>query len=241
MKSSKNKKINRLFKRLMKLVLISLAVFIGTSVLFVVTYKIIDPPFTPIMVIRIYEGWFEARNITIHKDWADYEEISPNFFKAVIASEDGKFFQHNGFDWQAIERAYKYNKLHKGKKKQGASTISMQTAKNVFLWHGRVYLRKALEAYFTVLIEWIWGKRRILEVYANVIEFGEGIYGIEEASERFFGKPASKLTSHETALLAAVLPNPRRWSPIEPTNYIRKRAATIQERMKAVHLPKFNK
>ena len=220
----------------MKLFLISLAVFIISSLVFVISTKFVNPPFTPIMVIRIFEGWFDGRNITIHKDWVDYNEISPNFFKAVIASEDGKFFQHNGFDWQAVERAYKYNKLHNGRKKQGASTISMQTAKNVFLWHGRVYLRKALEAYFTVLIEWIWGKQRILEVYANVIEFGEGIYGVEEASERFFGKQAIKLTPKEASLLAAVLPNPRRWSPIEPTRYIRKRAYNIRQRMRAVHL-----
>ena len=238
MKSSKNNKIKLQLRRLLKFSGIAAAVFVVSSVLFVTVYKFIDPPFTPIMVIRIYEGWFDGRNITIHKDWVDYNEISPNFFKAVIASEDGKFFQHSGFDWQAIERAYKYNKRHKGRKKQGASTISMQTAKNVFLWHGRVYLRKALEAYFTVLIEWIWGKQRILEVYANVIEFGEGIYGVEEAAERFFGTSAANLSPREAVLLTAVLPNPRRWSPDAPTNYIRKRAATIRERMRAVHLPR---
>ncbi len=220
----------------MKLILISLAVFIISSLVAVVATKFVNPPFTPIMVIRIFEGWFDGRNITIHKDYVGYDEISPNFFRAVIASEDKKFYRHNGFDWQAIDRAYKYNKIHKGRKKLGASTISMQTAKNVFLWHGRVYLRKALEAYFTVLIEWIWGKQRILEVYANVIEFGEGIYGVEEASKRFFGKPAIKLTPKEASLLAAVLPNPRRWSPIQPTRYIKKRANNIRQRLRAIPL-----
>lgn len=218
--------------------MISAAVFIVSSFLIVGIFKFIDPPFSPIMVIRIYEGWFEGRNITIHKDWVDYDEISPRFFRAVIAAEDAKFLRHSGFDWKAIENAQRYNKARKGKKKRGASTISMQTAKNAFLWHGRVYVRKGFEAYFTLLIEWIWGKKRILEVYANIIEFGEGIYGVEEASQRFFGKSAAKLTNRQAALLAAVLPNPRRWTPSAPTNYINKRAGNIQARMKSIGLPK---
>ncbi len=190
------------------------------------------------MIIRLFEGWFEGKNVGIKKEWSSYDEISKNVFRAVVSGEDAKFMRHNGFDWDAIESARRYNKARKGRKLRGASTISMQTAKNAFLWHGRNYLRKALEAYFTVLIEFIWGKKRILEVYVNIIEFGEGIYGVQSASKHFFNKDASQLTSREAALLAAVLPNPRRWSPDNPTPYIEKRVAFIQGRMGSVVIPK---
>lgn len=218
--------------------MISVGLFLGSSVLIVGIYRYVAPPFTPIMVIRIFEGWFEGRNITIHKKWVSYDEISPNVFRAFIASEDGRFMRHSGIDWDAVKTAQRYNEIHKGRKKRGASTITMQTAKNTFLWHGRVYVRKGLEIYFTKLIEWIWGKKRIIEVYANIIEFGEGIYGVEAASQRFFNKPASKLTKREAALLTAVLPNPRRWSPAAPTNYIQRRVNSIMGRMGGVAIPK---
>jgi len=237
-KSKSNNRFTGIIFRLGKLLLISAGVFILSSFLIVGVFKYVNPPFTPIMVIRIFEGWFEGRNITIHKNWESYDNISPHFFRAVISAEDAKFMRHNGFDWKAIENAKRYNELRKGKKKRGASTISMQTAKNAFLWHGRVYVRKGFEAYFTLLIEWIWGKKRILEVYGNIIEFGEGIYGVEEASQRFFGKSAATLTKHQAALLAAVLPNPRRWSPDRPTKYIIKRAGFIKGRMNSIALPK---
>lgn len=227
-----------MLKKTLRIVLVSVCLFLGSSVLIVAIYRYVPPPFTPIMVIRIFEGWFEGRNISIHKNWVPYDEISPKVFRAFIASEDAKFMRHSGFDWDAVEVAKRYNEIHKGKKKRGASTITMQTAKNSFLWHGRVYVRKGLEAYFTKLIEWIWGKKRILEVYANIIEFGEGIYGVEAASQHFFNKPASKLTKREAALLTAVLPNPRRWSPALPTNYILKRVDAIMDRMNSVAIPK---
>ena len=227
-----------MIRKFFKVLFISIAIFFGSSLSIVLLYKFIPPPFTPIMVIRIFEGWFEGNNVSIDKSWVSYDDISPNFFRAVISGEDAKFLKHIGFDWQAIETARKYNEQLKGRKMRGASTISMQTAKNAFLWHGRVYVRKALEAYFTVLIEFIWGKKRILEVYANIIEFGDGIYGVEAASKRFFGKSAKYLSKREAALLAAVLPNPRRWSPADPTSYIEGRVNFIEGRMGGIALPK---
>ncbi|ROL59368.1 monofunctional biosynthetic peptidoglycan transglycosylase [Bacteroidetes/Chlorobi group bacterium MS-B_bin-24] len=212
--------------------------FLVSSIAIVVVYKFVPPPITPIMIIRQFEGWFEGKNIGIRKEWVPYEKISKNVFRAVVSAEDAKFMFHKGFDWEAIKAARRYNELRKGQKLRGASTISMQTAKNAFLWHGRNYVRKALEAYFTVLIEYIWGKKRIIEVYVNIIEFGEGIYGVQAAAEVFFHKNASELTQRESALLAAVLPNPRRWSPIAPTPYIEKRVAFIQGRMNSVVIPK---
>lgn len=212
--------------------------FFLSSIGIVVLYRFVNPPITPMMIIRMFEGWFEGKNIGIKKKWVPYEKVSKNVFRAVVSAEDAKFMSHNGFDWDAIESALRYNEARKGKKLRGASTISMQTAKNVFLWHGRNYVRKALEAYFTVLIELIWGKRRILEVYVNVIEFGEGIYGVQSAAKIFFHKDASQLNSKESALLAAVLPNPRRWSPLSPTSYIEKRVEFIQGRMWSVVIPK---
>ncbi|MGQ9819546.1 MAG: monofunctional biosynthetic peptidoglycan transglycosylase [Candidatus Kapaibacteriales bacterium] len=215
-----------------------IAYFFLTSIGIVVLYRFLNPPVTPIMIIRMFEGWFEGKNIGIKKEWVPYEEISKNVFRAVISAEDAKFMFHKGFDWDAIESARRYNEARKGKKLRGASTISMQTAKNVFLWHGRNYVRKALEAYFTLMIELIWGKKRILEVYVNVIEFGEGIYGVQSAAKNFFRKDVSQLNARESALLAAVLPNPRRWSPLSPTPYIERRVDFIQGRMNSVVIPK---
>lgn len=222
----------------MKYFFMAMAGFIVISVVYVAITKYINPPITPLMLMRPIEGVIEGKSIGINKNWVSYDEISPNFFRAVISSEDGKFLRHDGFDRKAIKAAQRYNEIHKGKKKRGASTISMQTAKNTFLWHGRNYLRKGLEVYFTVLIEAVWGKKRILEVYANVIEFGEGIYGVEAASQTFFNKPALKLTKRQAALLAAVLPNPRRWSPAKPTAYINRRVSWISGRMRSIALPK---
>jgi len=212
--------------------------FFLSSIAIVVLYKFVPPPITPIMIIRQFEGWFEGKNIGIRKQWVPFEKISKNVFRAVVSAEDAKFMFHKGFDWDAIQAARRYNELRKGRKLRGASTISMQTAKNAFLWHGRNYVRKALEAYFTVLIEYIWGKKRIIEVYVNIIEFGEGIYGVQSAAEVYFRKNASELTQREAALLAAVLPNPRRWSPVAPTPYIERRVAFIQGRMNSVVIPK---
>lgn len=212
--------------------------FVVLSVVSVFIFKYIPFPFTPLMPMRVVEGWFDGRSVGIDKSWKSYDEISPNFFRALLSGEDAKFMKHDGFDWKAIEAAKRYNEKNQGKKLRGASTVSMQTAKNAFLWQGRNYVRKALEAYFTVLIEKIWGKKRILEVYANIVEMGDGIYGVEAASRKYFNKSARDLTAGEAALIAAVLPNPRRWSPASPTSYIQRRAGFIQGRMKSIAIPK---
>lgn len=212
--------------------------FIIGSVLLVALYMIVNPPFTPLMIIRMVEGQFSGKSVGITKEWKDYDDISPNVFKALMAGEDAKFMTHSGFDWKAIDRAKKINEQRKGKRLIGASTISMQTSKNVFLWQGRNYIRKGLEAYFTVLIEALWGKKRILEVYANSIEWGNGIYGVEAASQAYFGKSSAKLSNREAALLAAIVPNPRRWSAAKPSSYIQKRASMIQARLGGISAPK---
>lgn len=159
------------------------------------------------------------------RDWVRLKNISPAMVQAVVASEDNNFLEHYGIDFEAVKKARELNK--KRKRLIGASTISQQTAKNVFLWPDRTWLRKGLEVYFTGLIEIFWGKRRIMEVYLNVIEMGDGIYGVEMASQRYFHKPASSLTRPEAALIAAVLPNPRRWSPAAPTAYIQRKQQRI--------------
>lgn len=208
------------------------------SLVMVGVYKFVPPPVTPLMLIRVVEGVFAGKTVGIDKHWVPFEDISPNFFRAVVSSEDARFMKHGGIDWKAVEQAKKYNAAHKGEKVRGASTISMQTAKNVFLWNGRNYVRKAFEAYFTYLIEAVWGKKRIIEVYANVIEMGDGLYGIEAASQKYFDKPAKNLSKREAALIAAVLPNPRRWCPASPTAYINKRVGFITGRMNSVSIPK---
>lgn len=224
----------KLIKKIFKWTFSLIIGFLLFSLLWVVAYKFINPPITLHMFFRLFEGY------GIDKEWKDYEEISPYFFKACIGGEDGRFMTHEGVDWKAVEDAKKYNERNAGKKKRGASTITMQTAKNAFLWQGRNYVRKAMEVYFTYLIEYFWGKKRILEVYANIVELGEGVYGVEAASQKFFHKPAINLTSREAALIAAVLPNPIRWSPAAPTAYIEKRVAFIQGRM-GVAIPKRSK
>lgn len=171
------------------------------------------------------------------KEWVGLDKISPLVALAVITSEDQKFEEHAGFDFEAIEKAQKYNERKKGKKVKGASTISQQTAKNVFLWPTRSYIRKGFEVYFTFLIEVIWSKERIMEVYLNVIEMGNGIYGIEAASQYYFHKPALKINSSEAALIAACLPNPLKWSPAKPTAYILKKQRWILRHMNWMEKP----
>ncbi len=188
--------------------------FFAISVVWVLLYKFINPPVTYLMVERGFEG----KDWKLEKKWKDFDELSMNLKKAAIAGEDSRFMSHHGFDFEAMEKAYQKNQ--KGQKIRGGSTISQQTAKNVFLWPGRSYIRKGFEAYFTFLIELLWSKKRILEVYLNVVEMGDGIYGAEMASQTYFNKPAAKLSKSQAALIVAVLPNPRRWSPAKPTSYI---------------------
>jgi len=181
------------------------------------------------MLIRCAEQVKSGERLTLKKEWTPISRISKNLQHAVIVSEDQNFLKHNGFDFDAIEKAVKYNENHE--RKRGASTISQQTAKNVFLWPGRNCLRKGLEAYFTFLIEICWSKERILEVYLNVIETGNGIYGAEAASQLYFHKSAEELSKGESALIAASLPNPRKYSVSNPGPYMRSRAALIAGRI----------
>jgi monofunctional biosynthetic peptidoglycan transglycosylase len=199
--------------------------FFGLSVFFVILYKFVPVPFTPLMVIRVIENKVAGKENYFSHDWEPIENISTNLQKAVIASEDGTFLTHNGFDFTAMQKAYKNNE--RGRRIKGGSTISQQTAKNVFLWQGRSYLRKGLEAYFTVLIELIWGKERIMEVYLNSIEMGNGVYGAQAATQHWYGKDATSLTKIQAAGIAAILPNPRKYSAISSSSYINKRKSKI--------------
>ena len=227
--------ISKIFKFIKKLILY----FLGISIGLVVLFKFIPVPFTPLMFIRSVENIGTDNKVTWKHDWVSIDEISIHIQKAVIASEDGKFTAHNGFDVKAIEKAYKDNK--KGKRIKGGSTISQQTAKNVFLWQGRSYVRKGLEAYFTVLIEFIWGKERIMEVYLNSIEMGNGVYGIESASQHWFNKSAKNLTKSEAAAIAAILPNPRKFKAKNGSTYIERRKKTIQRQMNLYTNPQYKK
>ena len=204
--------------------------FFGLSIGLVILYRFVPVPITPLMVIRLFEQAVDPdKDMRLYKDWEPIENISRHAPQAVVAAEDQKFLDHQGFDLEAMKKAWENNK--KGKRIKGASTITQQTVKNVFLWPSRSYIRKGLEAYFTVLVELIWTKERILEVYLNVIEMGDGIYGIEAAAQTFFKKPAAKLTRGQAALIAAVLPNPRRWNPAKPTAYIQGRQTWILRQM----------
>lgn len=199
-----------------------LVLFFGPA-LVIAVYAAVPPPATPLMLIRAVEGY------GISKSWRPLTEISPNLQRAVIAAEDGKFCQHGGFDWEAVDTAIERYKG--GGRVLGASTISMQTAKNLFLWPGRTFIRKGGEAYITVWLETILSKRRILELYLNVIEFGPGLYGAEAAARHYYGVSAGQLSHTQAAQLAAVLPNPLEWRPGNTG-----RAATISARMNNVAL-----
>lgn len=204
--------------------------FLLISVMWAALYAWMPVPITPLMMIRLVQGH------GISKDWVSYDEISPNLPRAVIAAEDSGYCAHHGFEWEAIQNAW--NRNQKSKRIRGGSTISNQTAKNAFLWPDRTYPRKALEYYFTGLIELMWGKKRILEVYLNVVEFGPGIYGAEAAAQAYFKKPASALTRREAALLVAVLPSPLKWSVSKPGPYVRERTGIIMARMMDIPDPK---
>jgi len=203
--------------------------FLVGSISIVLLFKWLPVPFTPLMVIRSIEKKKDGRKLYWKHDWVAIEKITKNIQLAVVCSEDQKFLKHQGFDIKAIEQAYEANK--KGKNIRGASTISQQTAKNVFLWPQRSWLRKGLETYFTFLIELLWSKERILEVYLNSIEMGIDIYGIEAASQYWFNKPASYLTAQEAAAIAAILPNPRNYRANPRTSYIESRKNWIVNEM----------
>ncbi len=196
----------------------------------VLLFAYLPVSYTGVMLERQLDAWLDSKSrYQAQHQWLPLTKISPHLMQAVVAAEDQKFLQHNGFDLQAIEKALVYNS--KGRKVRGASTISQQTAKNVFLWSGRSWLRKGLESGITLLIEGAWGKQRILEVYLNSVEFGPGIYGAEAAAQRFFGVSAQRLSRQQAALLAAVLPNPHRFLVQAPSPYVRKRQQWILKQM----------
>ncbi|MDR1455380.1 MAG: monofunctional biosynthetic peptidoglycan transglycosylase [Tannerella sp.] len=202
---------------------------VAASILPVVIYKYVPVHYTPLMFIRLYEK--DGADGIDHR-WTPIGQISRSMIQAVVASEDNLFMEHHGFDREQINRAI--DEARKGRRLRGASTISQQTAKNVFLWPARSYFRKGLEAYFTLLIEWIWGKERIMEVYLNSVEAGTGIYGVEAASEAYFGKRACELVPEESALLAVILPAPRKMNPKRASAYMRGRQHHILSLMKKI-------
>lgn len=217
-------------KTITRLLVWIIVLFFGSTIAAVVVYKWMPVYITPLMITRSIENDDEMQ----HK-WVPIEEISENMALAVISSEDNLFMSHSGFDFDQIQKAIE--EAEKTGRQRGASTISQQTAKNVFLWNGRSWVRKGLEAYFTVLIELIWGKERIMEVYLNSIEMGPGIYGAEAVAQAHFGKSASKLTRREAALIAATLPNPLKYSSKNPSKYMRKRQRQITRLMGLVENP----
>lgn len=213
--------LKNIFRFIKKLILW----FFALSVVSVIVFRFVPVPVTPLMLSRAIEN----KSMQWKHQWVPIEKISPNLQLAVVASEDQNFLKHNGFDFKAIEKAIEHNK--KGKKIRGASTISQQVAKNVFLWQGRSWVRKGLEVYFTFLIELFWSKERIMEVYLNSIEMGNGIYGAEAASQYWYKKPAKNLSQREAAGIAAILPNPRRFKASNSSDYIERRKNHIVRQM----------
>ncbi len=206
--------------------------FFGISLVWVIVLKFVPVWITPTMIDRKFDAIADGKNSEIHSDWTPYEDISKEAALAVVASEDQLFPQHFGFDFDAMWGAFKHN--WKGKRIKGASTISQQVAKNVFLWQGRSYIRKVLEVYFTFLIEVIWGKERILEVYLNVAETGKMTFGVEAASQRFYGHSANNISRSEAARIAAVLPSPNRFSIANPSSYVQRRTNFIVRQMRGL-------
>ena len=208
--------------------------FFASTILSVVALRWLPVYFTPLMFIRLAQQVDEGKSMTLHHHWVPLEEISPSLPIAVMASEDARFLDHHGFDYKAIEHAAMRNMKHPEKRKLGASTISQQTAKNVFLWPGRSWVRKGFEVYFTFLIELMWSKERIMEVYLNSIEMGDGIYGADAVAEHHFNTTADKLTKAQCALIAVSLPNPRRFNSARPSGYMLKRQSRILREMRFV-------
>jgi len=204
--------------------------FVVVSLSAVLVYRFVDPPLTPLMVARVVETVAAGKPVAIARRWVGLDAVSPALVRSVLAAEDSRFFDHHGIDLDALRRAWEYNARWRGRRLRGAGTVTMQAARNVFLWQGRSYLRKGLEVYFATLVDAVWGKRRVLEVYLNVIEWGDGVYGVEAAAQRYFGVPASQLGPREAALLAAALPAPRRSNPAAPSRYLANRAAIIAAR-----------
>jgi monofunctional glycosyltransferase len=217
------------FGRLLTRACQGVALLLAVSVLATASMRFIPPLTTAVIMERRVDALVHGRTYHVDRRWVPWSRISPRAALAVIASEDQNFATHHGFDFESIQKAI--DAREHGQRLRGASTISQQVAKNLFLWTGRSFVRKGLEAYFTALIELTWSKRRILEVYLNIVELGDGVFGVEAASERYFHKPASRLTSEEAALLAAVLPNPIRFHANRPSAYVEERRDWIVQQM----------
>jgi monofunctional biosynthetic peptidoglycan transglycosylase len=230
------------WRKWLRIIGLSIAAFFGFTILWVVALKWINPPTTYLQLTGDC-----PKGSVFHKEWVDGNEISSHMKLAVVASEDNNFMKHGGIDWGAVEKARKYNETE-GKRKgkyRGASTITQQTAKNVFLWPGQSkvskWIRKGFEVYFTYLIEWIWGKERIMEVYLNVIEMGPCKYGVGAAAKDYFGVSASNLSREQAALIAACLPNPKKYSVSKPGSYMKKRQTQIARLMRLIGDDYFNR
>ncbi len=217
----------RLLFRLIKFILIA---FFASTIFMVLLYKFVNPPVTLLMIQRGFERKAVGKDWKIEKQWVSFDDIADPMKRAAVAAEDQSFLENHGFDFKSIERAIKKNA--NSKKLIGGSTITQQTAKNVFLWPGRSIIRKGFEAYFTILIESLWSKKRVMEVYLNVIEMGDGIYGVEAASQAYFSKPASDLTNQQSAAIAVIFPSPLKWSATQPTRYLRHRQYLILKNMR---------
>jgi monofunctional biosynthetic peptidoglycan transglycosylase len=216
-----------IFRILKNLLAVFIALAIAVPPAWVILYRFVPPPITILMIERKIQGQ------GIDHRWVPISKISPAMTRAVIASEDARFCEHSGFDFDAIDKAMKHNEARPGRIR-GGSTVSQQTAKNVFLWPDRSWARKGAEAWFTVLIEHVWGKRRIMEVYLNTVEMGPGIYGVQAASQHYFGVDAANLSESQAARLAAILPNPLKWKAVAPGGYVRRRTDRIDARSDTV-------
>jgi monofunctional biosynthetic peptidoglycan transglycosylase len=222
------------WRRLLRLAALACAAALLLSVLIVGVLRFVDPWTSAYIVNERVSSWFDddEKPFRQRRQWRDIEQISPQLALAVVASEDQRFPEHNGFDFQQIQKAL--DEAERGGRTRGASTISQQVAKNLFLWQGRSYVRKGLEAWFTLLIEVLWPKQRILEVYLNIAEFGRGVYGAEAAARACFNKSAAKLGRGEAARLAAVLPSPKRMNACRPSAYVMRRQGQIERQMAAL-------
>ena len=221
-------------RRLLRLAAFAILAALLLSILAVAALRWVNPWTSAFMVDARVKSWFDdnPKTLNLRYEWRDYEQISNQLPLAVIASEDQRFPEHSGFDYAQIQKAL--DDAERGRRARGASTISQQVAKNLFLWNGRSWVRKGLEVWYTLLIETFWSKRRILEVYVNIAEFGRGVYGAEAAAQAIFRKPAARLNRPEAARLAAVLPNPLRLRADAPGNYVQRRQREIEVQMAAL-------
>jgi monofunctional biosynthetic peptidoglycan transglycosylase len=225
------KRIFAFFKKTIKWIVVA---FFASTILSVAVLRWVPVWFTPLMFIRLSQQLSTGKELKLHHHWIPLDKISPSLPTAVMASEDARFLEHHGFDYKAIEQAAMRNIKHPEKRKLGASTISQQTAKNVFLWPGRSWVRKGFEVYFTTLIEIMWSKQRIMEVYLNSIEMGDGIYGADAVAQWHFNTTAEQLSKSQCALIAVSLPNPRKFNSANPSSYMLKRQRRILQEMKFV-------